>query len=509
MTKLFLPVFLCIWLSSSTALAAPKEVILFPTGGMVTEQLTFSSGTHRASFLLPEAAMPETLRLELVNATDQQRITTIESTSVLPQVEPFTELQETIKQLKRLIATIGDQISARRITLEYWQQQFPAIASTRQSVNLSDIQHLADLVRGEGESLLTEISELTWQQDERKADLAEAERQLQQKTSQQQRNWQITVQLAQPLTAPTEVTAQYRIRHAGWASTYILNARPANKQVEWVWAAQINQRSGNDWNDVHIKLATAEPVFTLTPPTLPGWDIRTETIMPMAKTLARSEVMLAAPAYDSSGVEPLREQGQLFDIYDLGRHTIASGTPAQIPIRSGNWDADFAYLTRPLQSSQAFLEARLQTEQKFTPLPTGSASIQVDGVHVGQRSFSLYQTEDVALSFGSDPGIIIEVSNAHVGGKRGLLNREKTYDWNWTLTIANHKQLDIDLRVEDKVPHAGHKDISIREAFQPPLPEREDDIIFWTVPLKAGEQQTIKYGYNISYPEEMNVILGR
>lgn len=508
MTKLFLPLLLCIWLSS-TAFAAPKEVVLFPAGGMVTEQLTFAAGTNRASFLLPEVALPETLRLELVNATDRQRITTIESMSVLPQVEPFSELQETIKQLKRQITTMGDQISARRITLAYWQQQSPATASTRQAVNLNDIQHMADLVRGEGESLLTEISELTWQQNERKAELAEAERQLQQKTSQQRRNWQITVQLAQPLTAPTEVTAQYRIRNAGWSSTYILNARPANKQVEWVWTAQINQRSGSDWNDVHIKLATAEPVFTLTPPTLPGWDIRAGAIMPMAKTLARSEVMLAAPAGDSVGAEPLREQGQLFDIYDLGRQTIASGTPAQIQIRSGNWDADFAYLTRPLQSTQAFLEARLRTEQEFTPLPTGSASIQVDGVHVGQRSFSLYQSEDIALSFGSDPGIDIAVSSAHVAGKRGLLNREKTYEWNWTLTLSNNKHLDIVLRVEDVPPHAGHKDIDIREAFQPPLPERGDDAIFWALALKAGQQQTLKYGYKISYPKEMNVILGR
>ncbi len=505
MTKLFLPVFFCIWLISSMAIAAQKEVILFPAGAMVTESLNFSAGASQLSFLLPDVALPDTLRLEMVAAPDQQRITAIESTSVLPEVTPFADLHQTIRQLKQKITIHEDQISARRIALAYWQQQSPPAAGSTPT----DVQGMAAMVRNEGESLLKEISELTWQQEEAKAELAEAERQLQQKTSQQRRSWQIRVRLAQPLSAPLEVIARYRIRNAGWSSTYILNARPARKQVEWVWTAQINQRSGSDWNDVHIKLATAEPIFTLTPPTLPGWDIRAGQVIPQAKTLARSEAMLAASATDSVAAQPQHTEGQLFDIYDLGRQTIASGTPAQVQIRTGQWHAEFAYLTRPLQSTQIFLEARLQTEQEFTPLPTGSASIQVDGVHVGQRSFSLYQVEDIALSFGSDPGIEVTVKSAHVAGERGLLNREKTYDWNWNLTLTNHKQRAIELRVEDRVPAAGHKDISIQEAFQPPLPEREDDVIFWTVPLQAGEQQTLKYGYRISYPQDMDVSHGR
>jgi len=505
MTKQFLPVFLCILLISHVAVAAPKEVVLFPAGAMVTEDLRFSAETQQIRFMLPEVALPETLRLELVDAPDQQRISAIEATSILPQVEPFSELQDIIKELKHRIAAREDQVAARRIALAYWQQQTPAPATTTPI----DIQQMATLIRSEGESLLTEISELTWQQDELKSQLTEAERQLQQKSNQQRRTWQITAQLSHPLNTPLEVIAQYRIRNAGWSSSYILNAQPADNQVEWIWTAQINQRSGTDWDNVQIKLATAEPVFTLTPPTLPGWNIQEGAIMPVAKTLARSEAMPAAPAYDSVAAEPPRAQGQLFDIYDLGRQSIASGIPTQAQIRSGQWQADFAYLARPLQSTQAFLEARLHTEEDFIPLPTGSASIQVEGVHVGQRSFSLYQMEDVALSFGSDPGIAVAVKSAHVAGERGLLNRAKTYDWNWTLTLTNHKTLDIELRVEDKIPQAGHQDISIQEAFQPPLPEREEDVIFWILPLKAGGQKTLKYGYRINYPKEMDVILGR
>jgi len=203
MTKQFLPVFLCILLISHFAVAAPKEVVLFPAGAMVTEELRFSAETQRIRFMLPEVALPETLRLELVDAPDQQRISAIEATSILPQVEPFSELQDIIKELKHRIAAREDQVAARRIALAYWQQQTPAPATTTPI----DIQQMATLIRSEGESLLTEISELTWQQDELKSQLTEAERQLQQKSNQQRRTWQITAQLSHPLNTPLEVIA--------------------------------------------------------------------------------------------------------------------------------------------------------------------------------------------------------------------------------------------------------------------------------------------------------------
>jgi hypothetical protein len=53
-----------------------------------------------------------------------------------------------------------------------------------------------------------------------------------------------------------------------------LNALPTQKRVEWTWTARISQQTGIDWNGVKLKIATADPVFTLTPPNLGSWDIR-------------------------------------------------------------------------------------------------------------------------------------------------------------------------------------------------------------------------------------------
>ncbi len=504
MIRLALLSVLCLWLLATTAVATPNEVTLFPTGGVATEQFSIAPGSKSTTLLLPEVVVPESLRLELINAADHQRVTAIEYQSIIAEKEPFADLRQTIDGLKRQINALEDQITARRITLDYWQKPAPTTSATP-----AEMQQAGTLIRREGEALLNEISQLSWEQNDLKSRLKEAERQLEQKTGRQQRYWQVDVQLLHPVTTALDISARYRLRNVGWTSSYVLDARPADGVIEWIWTARINQRSGSDWEEVDLKLATAEPVFTLAPPQLPDWKIREGSLGPTPRTMTRSDMMAAAPARQSATPEPPRQQGQLFDIYDLGPQRVASGIPARIQVRTGNWNADFAYLARPLQSTQAFLEARLNTDQEFIPLPTGTASIQVDGVHVGQRNFSLYQKEDIALSFGSDPGILIEVDSDHVAGERGLLNREKTYDWNWAISFSNHKHLDIELRVEDTLPHAGHEDIIIREAFEPPLPKREDNLLFWTLPLKAGEQQILKYGYSISYPKDMDIMSER
>ncbi|MCD6186847.1 MAG: DUF4139 domain-containing protein, partial [Desulfuromusa sp.] len=186
-----------------------------------------------------------------------------------------------------------------------------------------------------------------------------------------------------------------------------------------------------------------------------------------------------------------------------------TGKESQIKIREGLWHAEFTYLSRPLLSEQVFLQANLDLTKDFLPLPTGMASIQVDGVHVGQRRFSLHEKQNVSISFGSDPGLIVDVKTDHVAGEKGLLSRKYTYSWNWTISFTNNKKMAVDLKVEDSSPHIGHKKITLKESFSLPQPHREKGKLIWNLALPPQGKRQIKYGYSVEYPEDMPVSLGR
>ena len=222
-----------------------------------------------------------------------------------------------------------------------------------------------------------------------------------------------------------------------------------------------------------------------------------------AEAMLDDEVAASAPL-------PQRRAGQIFDLYDLGQMPLDSGKPAIVNIRKGHWSAEFSYLTRPLQSEQAFLMAEVLLGDDVVPLPEGNASIQLEGVHVGQRSFSLAGKQELNLSFGNDPGIAIDVKTAHVAGSTGLLSKSSTYSWNWNLTLKNNKSIPVRLTVEDSLPHSSHDKIEVKEQFSEPLPEKTDDgLLSWQLDLAPGNEQKLTFGYQVSYPEDMQIDKGR
>ena len=509
MKYLFLPALLMFILLVSTAAAKPTEVILYPQGATIAEQTTISPGVDVVTLLLPNVAIPESLKLTIQNAP-QQKITGIEYESVLPEASDFQELKELISHLEQEINAVDDQIQSRTLALNYWENQQDLPVKT-----LADAREMGKIIRDESITLLQGSTQLRQQKTKLEKQLKEARNQLQQKTGNNQRSWQVQVRLSQPTTTDLNLVYSYRIHRAGWQSSYSLNALPDQKKIQWVWTAKIMQQTGLDWTGIHLKIATAEPVFTLTPPKNRPWEIREEQILRarsnmkvMSMAMPQKMAMDTESAMEAPPV-PARDEGQLFDIYDLGQANIATGKESRIKIREGIWSAQFSYLTRPLLSEQVFLEAKLDLTKGFLPLPTGIASIQVDGVHVGQRSFSLHEKQDISISFGSDQGIIVDVKTDHTAGEKGLLARKNTYSWNWEISLANHKNFAVDLKVEDSYPHSGHEKIILKESFTPPLPIREKDQLIWTLTIPPQGEQQINYGYEVTYPEDMPVSLGR
>lgn len=494
-------------LLATTAIAQPTEVILYPSGATISELVIIPQGADSATLLLPHVAIPESLKLGLKGAP-KQKIIGIEYESVLPDGSDFKELKELISRLEREIAALDDQIQSRTLALNYWKTQQELPLKT-----LADAREMGKIIRDESALLLQDATQLRQKKTELEKQLKEARNQLQQKTGNNQRNWRIQVRLAQATQTNLELAYSYRVRRAGWQSSYSLNALPDQKNIQWIWTAKIMQQTGIDWNGVALKIATAEPVFTLTPPEIRAWEIREEQILRARgnlKTMAVSQEMAmdAAPAMKAVPM-PVRNEGQLFDIYDLGRVTIDSGKESRIKIREGHWNAEFTYLTRPLMSEQVFLEATPELAENFLPLPTGMASIQVDGVHVGQRNFSLHEKQDITMSFGSDPSITVDVKTDHVAGEKGLLAKKQTYLWKWNINVENHKNFAVDLKVEDSYPHAGHEKIVLKEFFSPPLPTQDNGQLSWNLTLPPQGKQKLQYGYQVTYPEDMPVSLGR
>jgi uncharacterized protein (TIGR02231 family) len=183
-----------------------------------------------------------------------------------------------------------------------------------------------------------------------------------------------------------------------------------------------------------------------------------------------------------------------------------AGEDYQLEIRKGSWPAEFDYLARPLRSPQAFLFAKLDFDE-LLPMPSGQASILVDGVFVGKRKFALLEKK-FDLPFGNDPQIQIKVTPTREADEEGLFSKDRSQAWQWDVEITNNKNVPVRLRVEDSLPQIQDKRIELTKTETGDA-KKEEHLAKWNLELQPGATKHLIYGYKIEYPADMQVELGR
>jgi uncharacterized protein (TIGR02231 family) len=491
----------------TSLLAKPVEVLVFPSGAIVTEQSSAAVVDGVATLSLPEVADPDSLKIATVDST--AAIGGLQFESVLETAGDYRELKDLIEATREKLQAVEDVRQARARTLELWHGPLGEKFQTAQ-----EFQKLADLMLASTEKLNKEQSQLAKEKKEIEKQLQELERKLADATSRQKRSWSVQVSLNRAKGTET-LRYSYRVRGADWNPVYTLDARPGEKQILWDWSANVRQSTAADWKDVRLLLATAEPVFTLTPPENVPWTIREASTYPAAASAPRQRALAKpSPAMEAKLEEmdvsveeaPVRQAGTLFDIYDLGRRTLLAGEDYQLEIRKGAWPAKFDYLTRPLQSPQAFLSAKLEFDE-LLPMPSGQTSILVDGVFVGKRAFALLEKK-FDLPFGNDPQIQIKVTPTREADEEGLFSQDRSQAWQWDVEITNNKNVPVRLRVEDSLPQIQDKRVKLTETATGDAAQ-EKHLAKWEIELQPGAKEHLKYGYKIKYPADMQVELGR
>lgn len=498
-------VFLLVTISliAATAFATPIEVLLFPSGAIVTETTVTTVSNSLAQVSLPITADPQTLKVSLIGAG------TIASTQFdsVREVSDVTDLEQQLRKKKIERQTLQDALQGHEESLIFWKSQ-----KDQELDSVDKIAQLGILLQTKIKEELAAISQCKRSVAEIDAIIQELERKVTAQKGTSKRYWSVLLTL-KDASAQVTLNYSYKVHAASWSSRYLIDARPGEKKINWNWSANIQQSTGQDWENVDLTLATAEPTFTLSPPELANWVIQSRPPRPLAKreyqSFSKSAEMVMTDAVGAPQMEnaaaPVRQQASLFDLYHLGQRTIRAGEGYTFDINHGSWPASFSYLVRPVMTPQAFLAAKINLNDPV-PMPLGDASLLVDGVFLGKRSFSLHESE-FGLAFGNDPGIKITVKPDRKSDIKGLINKDRTYLWNWLVKIENNKDHAVDIRFEDIFPLV--QDGQIELTPETALMTRTDDIVSREISLTAGEKSQFQYGYSITYPVDLNVDLGR
>ena len=326
--------------------------------------------------------------------------------------------------------------------------------------------------------------------------------------------------------APSAIEVEYLVGGASWAPAYDLRAVEDYGAVELVYRARVEQRTGEDWNDVELALSTAEVRRgTRGPEPQPVWvDLRgargeqirslgyLEAEEPASDSAFKgttSNVFASTAAIELSGlhvryVVPRRETIPSRDRATtvlVGRDDLALlperyAVPAADP---GVWVRGLATNTSP-----------------FTLLP-GRASVYVGSDFLGSADLEATQPgAELELPLGLDPRFTVEREPLEDTVKQpGVFGSRKTKLERWRVRLTSSADQVLVVHVQESLPRPRDSRIEVeldRSSVAPSTAERfaalreERGVLTFPLPVPAGGEAVLEWTSKIAYPEKEELV---
>lgn len=267
-----------------------------------------------------------------------------------------------------------------------------------------------------------------------------------------------------------------------------------------------------DWKDVHLTLASADPGSGLQPGSLPNRTLRKVKYMPRvlitspvmeraAMDVTPNMIMRVAPPVD------IREMAT-FAAWDLGTRTVPTGRPVLFELARGSWRASFIRLARPDYGGKtAWLMAEVRLPETVD-WPHDPAQYSVDGSPVEVGAFMLSGNHE-DMFFGRDSRVTVDMKqDLHQNGSKGFVGERQAHNWKWTIGVTNSHTQPIAVCVEDPKPQTGDSAIEV-EVVAKLAPVVKDHVNTWNLTILASGKSVIDCTIEASAPEDMRLIYGR
>jgi uncharacterized protein (TIGR02231 family) len=467
----------------------------------------------------------------------------------LKVVDPAAESASQRKQLEDEIEALGrdrerqqqalSDAEFRRKTLERLTGGFGAVpfaSGDKPAMSPDQIRALLTLTADE----LAATSQATLDAraaiaklDERVALL---QRKLQELASSPSSRTRVAIQVSADEATTMSLSLSYTVPDAGWRPVYdarLALPKEAGSQakLQLVSRAMVFQRSGESWDDVNLKLSTAQVSGRTSAPVLEPVAagprkpvVMQESLADQAEAPASGGVASNFSARRAAPAPMLQKVRQreaevvnagFHAVYTIAGRTSVPNTGAQKSVRIGTSDAAPAIRidTVPMLDPQGYLTAVFKAQGE-TPMLPGEVSLFRDGVFAGKsRIGQVSPGEEVELGFGRDD--LVRVNRRQVddtAGSSGIISSQTTLSRAYRTTIENLHTFPVSVRMSERMPYSTHEDVKVdmaRDTTSPARtnPDNKRGIVEWDVPLESGKKTEIRFGYTVSYPAQMSVVL--
>ena len=336
---------------------------------------------------------------------------------------------------------------------------------------------------------------------------------------------EVIVTVSAPRSTKAELELSYLFMGAGWNPVYDLRSQSVAEPFELNLKANVNQNTGEDWNNIMLTLSTGDPsrggqIQYLTPWRLafvpPPPPISRHSAAPvMLEMVADEEIVVTGYGTTTGAAASVAEittvaQAQTTFQYSINTPVNISGdnTRRLVDIQKYSVPATYEYYAVPKLDTDAFLIAKVTGWEEYILIP-GAANLFFEDTYIGQSAINPYGASDtLELSLGRDKNISIKREKKKEFTSRSFLGSRQIENIAWEIDIRNNKREKIRLTIMDQIPVSTHKDIDVRlEEKSGAEMEEDTGMLKWTLDLAPAAIRKLEFHYNVRYPKDKKLIL--
>jgi len=319
---------------------------------------------------------------------------------------------------------------------------------------------------------------------------------------------QISIVVNSEVAQKAEFLLNYIVSGTGWEPYYDIRVENVEKPISLLYKAKIFNATGTDWNDVKLKLSTANPDMGAEKPTLEKWtlnyldDIYDEGYGNVSYSQRSDAQNFTGKVGEVNFAE--REVAELSAEFDIETpYTIpADSKPYTVEVRNYTLDAKYLHFAIPKLDSDAFLLAKIAGWNQLN-LASGNASIYFNTTYLGQSFISTNNISDsLRVSLGRDKKIQIKRTQKVEKSKQFIIGTSIKEDYTFEIFIKNNREVPIEIEIQDQIPVSNESDIDVTiQQIAGAYYNEFDGSLLWKLNLLAGEIKTLEISYSIKYPK--------
>lgn len=428
--------------------------------------------------------------------------------------------------LEYYVARLTEEQNQKAI-LEKEEQLMEAnqkIGGTQQNLTVAELKAMADFFR----SRMSDIGIAKIKTDKKIKETNEKVAKLKRQISEQRgflaRNTsEIVISVSSKAATSATLQVSYIVSNAGWYPVYDLRATDTKSPVELNYKANVFQQTGEAWENVKLRLSTANPALGGKKPELYTWFVDFPRPMPLAGRAAgvmirgnksiRQEADAPAEIEEVYDLESVSNyvsiiQTSLNTEFDISLpYTVASTPkPTVVDVARHQVEAVYQYATTPKLDGDAFLLAKATGWEEYSLLP-GEANVFFEGTFVGKSFIDPNNIKDtLAFSLGRDKRIVIQREKVKDFSSRRTIGSNQRDRYTWEISVRNTRSEPVKITVEDHVPVSQNSQIEVTvDNTGGAKYTAENGKLVWEVSLQPNETKKLRYGFEVKYPKDQVV----